>query len=159
MRCIFVYLLVCIQSWLFLSKNQPPSSTNYRTLCLFSLTSSIITRAKNQEKMAEQLTEDQISEFKEAFSLFDKDGDGLIFLLFISFLIILTHTPYKVFVCFCLDFGYGFFYFHGEFFVSLIDYEYCSGFELATSLFLLWIECEDKNFRSRTQIFWWVVWF
>jgi Ca2+-binding EF-hand superfamily protein len=26
--------------------------------------------------MAEQLTDDQISEFKEAFSLFDKDGDG-----------------------------------------------------------------------------------
>lgn len=28
--------------------------------------------------MAEQLTDDQISEFKEAFSLFDKDGDGLL---------------------------------------------------------------------------------
>ncbi|ERN11033.1 hypothetical protein AMTR_s00024p00073390 [Amborella trichopoda] len=28
--------------------------------------------------MAEQLTEEQISEFKEAFSLFDKDGDGCI---------------------------------------------------------------------------------
>ena len=28
--------------------------------------------------MTEQLTEDQISEFKEAFSLFDKDGDGTI---------------------------------------------------------------------------------
>lgn len=27
--------------------------------------------------MADQLTDDQISEFKEAFSLFDKDGDGL----------------------------------------------------------------------------------
>ena len=27
-------------------------------------------------KMAEQLTEEQIAEFKEAFSLFDKDGDG-----------------------------------------------------------------------------------
>uniref|UniRef100_A0A162AFH3 EF-hand domain-containing protein n=1 Tax=Daucus carota subsp. sativus TaxID=79200 RepID=A0A162AFH3_DAUCS len=26
--------------------------------------------------MADQLTDDQISEFKEAFSLFDKDGDG-----------------------------------------------------------------------------------
>ncbi|OAY59169.2 hypothetical protein MANES_01G002400v8 [Manihot esculenta] len=29
-------------------------------------------------KMADQLTDDQISEFKEAFSLFDKDGDGCI---------------------------------------------------------------------------------
>ncbi|KAM7515568.1 hypothetical protein LguiA_005151 [Lonicera macranthoides] len=27
--------------------------------------------------MAEELTDDQISEFKEAFSLFDKDGDDL----------------------------------------------------------------------------------
>ena len=26
--------------------------------------------------MAHQLTEEQIAEFKEAFSLFDKDGDG-----------------------------------------------------------------------------------
>ncbi|KAF5445574.1 hypothetical protein F2P56_034618, partial [Juglans regia] len=29
-------------------------------------------------EMAEQLTEEQIAEFKEAFSLFDKDGDGCI---------------------------------------------------------------------------------
>ncbi|KAK8957291.1 Calmodulin-1/11/16 [Platanthera zijinensis] len=28
--------------------------------------------------MADQLTDDQISEFKEAFSLFDKDGDGIV---------------------------------------------------------------------------------
>ncbi|XP_057791534.1 calmodulin isoform X2 [Salvia miltiorrhiza] len=28
--------------------------------------------------MAQQLTEEQIAEFKEAFSLFDKDGDGCI---------------------------------------------------------------------------------
>ena len=28
--------------------------------------------------MANQLTEEQIAEFKEAFSLFDKDGDGTI---------------------------------------------------------------------------------
>ncbi|XP_074567121.1 calmodulin-like [Curcuma longa] len=31
-----------------------------------------------QAGMAEQLTDDQIAEFKEAFSLFDKDGDGCI---------------------------------------------------------------------------------
>jgi hypothetical protein len=29
--------------------------------------------------MVEQLTEEQIAEFKEAFSLFDKDGDGELF--------------------------------------------------------------------------------
>ena len=28
--------------------------------------------------MTDQLTEEQIAEFKEAFSLFDKDGDGTI---------------------------------------------------------------------------------
>uniref|UniRef100_A0A8D1HMZ6 EF-hand calcium-binding domain-containing protein 11 n=2 Tax=Sus scrofa TaxID=9823 RepID=A0A8D1HMZ6_PIG len=28
--------------------------------------------------MADQLTKEQIAEFKEAFSLFDKDGDGTI---------------------------------------------------------------------------------
>ena len=32
----------------------------------------------NSEIMADQLTEEQIAEFKEAFSLFDKDGDGTI---------------------------------------------------------------------------------
>jgi len=31
--------------------------------------------------MADQLTEEQIAEFKEAFSLFDKDGDGMLTLL------------------------------------------------------------------------------
>ena len=37
--------------------------------------------------MADQLTDDQISEFKEAFSLFDKDGDGQIILLLLLVLI------------------------------------------------------------------------
>ena len=31
---------------------------------------------KKKLTMADQLTEEQIAEFKEAFSLFDKDGDG-----------------------------------------------------------------------------------
>lgn len=35
--------------------------------------------------MAEQLTEEQIAEFKEAFSLFDKDGDGMFFSFFFFF--------------------------------------------------------------------------
>jgi hypothetical protein len=30
----------------------------------------------DEATMADQLTEEQIAEFKEAFSLFDKDGDG-----------------------------------------------------------------------------------
>eukprot|EP01016_Furgasonia_blochmanni_P006090 TRINITY_DN1242_c0_g1_i3.p2 TRINITY_DN1242_c0_g1~~TRINITY_DN1242_c0_g1_i3.p2 ORF type:complete len:218 (-),score=95.73 TRINITY_DN1242_c0_g1_i3:180-833(-) len=39
------------------------------------------TTAKNyrqKSQMADQLTEEQIAEFKEAFALFDKDGDGTI---------------------------------------------------------------------------------
>lgn len=37
-------------------------------------------RKKNQQEtsMADKLTEEQVQEFKEAFSLFDKDGDGTI---------------------------------------------------------------------------------
>ena len=31
--------------------------------------------------MTDHLADDQISEFKEAFSLFDKDGDGLFLLI------------------------------------------------------------------------------
>merc|ERR1712060_956776 len=33
---------------------------------------------KTNPTMADSLTEEQIAEFKEAFSLFDKDGDGTI---------------------------------------------------------------------------------
>ena len=33
-------------------------------------------QSKRIATMADQLTEEQIAEFKEAFSLFDKDGDG-----------------------------------------------------------------------------------
>lgn len=32
--------------------------------------------------MADEFTEDQIAEFKEAFSLFDKDGDGSMYGVF-----------------------------------------------------------------------------
>ena len=32
----------------------------------------------SKDKMAEELTEGEIAELKEAFSLFDKDGDGTI---------------------------------------------------------------------------------
>lgn len=39
--------------------------------------------------MADQLTDDQISEFKEAFSLFDKDGDGLF-----SYLLLIFHLGF-----------------------------------------------------------------
>ena len=36
------------------------------------------TQNHQQSIMVEQLSEEQIAEFKEAFSLFDKDGDGKI---------------------------------------------------------------------------------
>jgi calmodulin len=34
--------------------------------------------------MADQLTEEQIAEFKEAFSLFDKDGDGELYFILVK---------------------------------------------------------------------------
>jgi hypothetical protein len=47
--------------------------------------------------MAEQLTEEQIAEFKEAFSLFDKDGDGnFFFFFFFSTLIYLLFSKYFI---------------------------------------------------------------
>ena len=55
---IFGFWLLCPSS-LFLCFLQAPTTT-------FVL----------QATMADQLTEEQIAEFKEAFSLFDKDGDG-----------------------------------------------------------------------------------
>jgi hypothetical protein len=44
--------------------------------------------------MVEQLTEEQIAEFKEAFSLFDKDGDGKYVALF-------SDCWYSVVCCYC----------------------------------------------------------
>lgn len=43
---------------------------------IFTYLSSILLSPRLE--MADQLTEEQIAEFKEAFSLFDKDGDGSI---------------------------------------------------------------------------------
>lgn len=57
--------------------------------------------------MAEQLTEEQIAEFKEAFSLFDKDGDGklIVFLLSLSFPFVFLWSYSAVMVfCSCLQF-------------------------------------------------------
>ena len=59
--------------------------------------------------MADQLTDDQISEFKEAFSLFDKDGDGQIlsplsdvsFFLLLSDLLICWSNVFAVFHMLC----------------------------------------------------------
>nr|POF08019.1 calmodulin-related protein [Quercus suber] len=52
----------------------------YKLSLSLSLSSSrsCCLRFPKTTKMADQLTDDQISEFKEAFSLFDKDGDGCI---------------------------------------------------------------------------------
>lgn len=51
--------------------------------------------------MAEQLTEEQIGEFKEAFSLFDKDGDGMLSLPF----------SISIFNCFIWSTDFAFFFF------------------------------------------------
>ncbi|XP_037097586.1 calmodulin-A-like [Syngnathus acus] len=47
-------------------------------ICICSPPDSQPHASAPQPPMAEQLTEEQIAEFKEAFSLFDKDGDGTI---------------------------------------------------------------------------------
>lgn len=52
--------------------------------------------------MADKLTEEQVQEFKEAFSLFDKDGDGTIstkelgtgFVSFFPFFFVKKETNY-----------------------------------------------------------------
>jgi len=57
-------------------------------------------RDSRPDNMVEQLTEEQIAEFKEAFSLFDKDGDGT-YVCFFFFFICLLMT---MLVCFIEDF-------------------------------------------------------
>jgi hypothetical protein len=75
--------------------------------------------------MADQLTDDQIAEFKEAFSLFDKDGDGLFSqisssLFFFHFLDLAFH----ILACFV----FLFFYFSETYRVpSLIDFSMLIG--------------------------------
>jgi hypothetical protein len=70
-----------------------------------SLASSLAApRDKPAETMADQLTDDQIAEFKEAFSLFDKDGDGKL-LLRLPSLRCLQHPlpPFLSSSYYCLD--------------------------------------------------------
>lgn len=43
---------------------------------LFQFTELVSPATVNMASHTEQLTEEQIAEFKEAFALFDKDGDG-----------------------------------------------------------------------------------
>jgi hypothetical protein len=62
------------------------AQTDRRAARRFSVRAQIPRGERQQQKhpeatkvsatMADQLTEEQIAEFKEAFSLFDKDGDG-----------------------------------------------------------------------------------
>ncbi|KAH7529298.1 hypothetical protein FEM48_Zijuj05G0169700 [Ziziphus jujuba var. spinosa] len=52
--------------------------------------------------MAEQLTEEQIAEFKEAFSLFDKDGDGIIYIYILY--VFYFDFPLPLIALFCLNY-------------------------------------------------------
>ena len=52
-------------------KRRRPAQISVPSFSHFTVFSS-----KRIATMADQLTEEQIAEFKEAFSLFDKDGDG-----------------------------------------------------------------------------------
>ena len=56
-----------------------PANQFARMLKIQSQPDFLLTRhpsALSFSTMADQLTEEQIAEFKEAFALFDKDGDG-----------------------------------------------------------------------------------
>jgi len=55
-----------------------PSSSSSQKKNLKTKTDLFSPSLSEKLAMADQLTDDQISEFKEAFSLFDKDGDGCI---------------------------------------------------------------------------------
>lgn len=64
-------------------QQQPQPQPQRRLLRRYSLCASAATLDPSAllpsvRTMADQLTEEQIAEFKEAFSLFDKDGDGTI---------------------------------------------------------------------------------
>ncbi|KAJ6551371.1 calmodulin-like protein 12-like protein [Mycena capillaripes] len=58
------------------SASRRPDIAEHHPLPLLATLSSILHYPPSN--MADQLSEEQISEFKEAFSLFDKDGDGTI---------------------------------------------------------------------------------
>jgi calmodulin len=60
------------------STTQPPKRTKHNIKHTFLNTHPSPHHPNTQSTMADQLTEEQIAEFKEAFSLFDKDGDGTI---------------------------------------------------------------------------------
>lgn len=73
-------LSVCVRVSVCVARPQKKtgSSEPFPSL-IVPVSSSLVTRTKvHIQKMADQLTEEQIAEFKEAFSLFDKDGDGTI---------------------------------------------------------------------------------
>jgi hypothetical protein len=67
---------------LYLSLSLSLSLQTSNSFC--DLVLSFFIYLKNKHRMAEILNEDQIVEIKEAFCLFDKDGDGKnFFLLFL----------------------------------------------------------------------------
>jgi Ca2+-binding EF-hand superfamily protein len=58
--------------------------------------------------MSEQLTEEQIAEFKEAFSLFDKDGDGIVVFSTLFCFLVFCFSQVKIYIgfsrsCFATD--------------------------------------------------------
>jgi hypothetical protein len=76
--------------------------------------------SRRPDNMVEQLTEEQIAEFKEAFSLFDKDGDGTyLCFFFFSYMLAdddacLLHRRFCLCFCCCCYrfFSFLFFSFH-----------------------------------------------
>ncbi|XP_016318431.1 calmodulin-A isoform X2 [Sinocyclocheilus anshuiensis] len=65
--------MTLMSSWMKRTKERKEISGNQ-----INENTEIVRNIKHHHKQADQLTEEQIAEFKEAFSLFDKDGDGTI---------------------------------------------------------------------------------
>lgn len=73
-----VHRISLITSATLLAHNDSNSSKSECSVLIIPDFPFACAREYRNDKMADQLTEEQIAEFKEAFSLFDKDGDGTI---------------------------------------------------------------------------------
>ena len=102
--------------------------------------------------MADQLTDEQIAEFKEAFALFDKDGDGMCVCVCVCVCVLFLFVFVFVFVCcvcvrvrfcvcvfvgVCVCVGVCILFLYGSLWLLAL----CLGFAIATSLSLRLPEC------------------
>lgn len=87
--------------------------------------------------MTEQLTEEQIAEFKEAFCLFDKDGDGMTFSISHSY-----HPCLSKWIACCFDIVFVFVFSFSDYcysFTFFVDFVMHNEIEIRfINLYLFW---------------------